>query len=50
MHRHLGQSGVLEVVERDDAWLDLFAAAPYDCAQKFGIGSQRVGGGSRVAE
>jgi hypothetical protein len=41
MHRHLGQSGVLEVVERD-AWLDLFAAAPDDCAQKFGIGSQRL--------
>ena len=41
MHRHLAQSGVLEVVERD-AWLDLFAAAPDDCAQKFGNGSQRL--------
>jgi hypothetical protein len=35
-------SGALELVERD-AWLDLFAAVPDDCAQNFGISSQRLG-------
>ena len=36
------QSGILELVERD-AWLDLFASAPDDCARTFGISSQRLG-------
>ena len=36
------RSGILELVERD-AWLDLFAAAPDDCARTFGISSQRLG-------
>ena len=40
MYRHL-ESGVLELLERD-AWLDLFTAAPDDCSQKLGIGSQRL--------
>ncbi len=33
---------MFELVERD-AWLDLFAAAPDDCAQHFGISSRRLG-------
>ena len=33
---------MFELVERD-AWLDLFAAAPEDCAQNFGISSRRLG-------
>ena len=36
------RSGILELVERD-AWLDLFAAAPDNCARTFGISSQRLG-------
>jgi hypothetical protein len=42
MHKDLAQSCVFEVVERD-AWLDLFAAAPDDCARNLGISSQRLG-------
>ena len=42
MRSHLFESCLLELVERD-AWLDLFAAAPEGCVQKFGIGSQRLG-------
>jgi hypothetical protein len=33
---------LFELAERD-AWLDLFAAAPEDCAQNLGISSRRVG-------
>jgi GNAT superfamily N-acetyltransferase len=36
------RAGILELVERD-AWLDLFAAVSDDCAQNFGISSQRLG-------
>jgi len=42
MHKRLVQSRVLEIVERD-AWLDLFAAAPDDCARNLGIRFQRLG-------
>jgi GNAT superfamily N-acetyltransferase len=36
------QNSMLELVERD-AWLDLFAAAPADCARKFAIRSHWLG-------
>jgi hypothetical protein len=42
MHQSLLQTSLFEVVERD-AWLDLFAAAPDECARKLGIASQRLG-------
>jgi hypothetical protein len=37
-HAH---TSMFELVERD-AWLDLFASVPDDCARKLGIGSQRL--------
>jgi hypothetical protein len=42
MHQDHRTTSTFEVVERD-AWVDLFAAVPDDCAGKLGIGSQRLG-------
>jgi hypothetical protein len=42
MQDRFAQNGLFELVERD-AWLDLFEAAPRDCAERFGIKSKQLG-------